>query len=556
MPTSISTAHKHFEVVLSALGDAAALTDTAGLLVATNQKFDETLSEHGPPPIAKPISTLLKGLAASSFSAFLETCGQAADQTTPDFHCNVDIGSLALNFVLSPLYLDGGFVGLLVRATTVDHSDDVKLQFLMEHIDQGVWDYNTRTREFIVSESWLQMRGMKRGQEINSDARTWLDDIHPEDRDALRKVFERQTSGGGASVSIQYRRKHADGHWFWIMCNSKVMAVDKNGMPTRIVGTDTDITALRQNEEEMAQMAEKLRLAIDASGIGIWEFDPNSGQVFWDDTMLDIYGITDGQNNRCGELWETHLHPDDLADTVAYAQHCQKNGLDFRRDYRVIHQNGETRHIRSRASQVQVPGGLPKLIGANIDVTEDYERAKELEQAQAQLLHDSRHDALTGLANRRLLDETADFAFDNMGHDQTYAVLHLDLDFFKSVNDTHGHAAGDLVLIAVAQRLKDIIADSGLVGRMGGDEFAVFFETAPDLGTINQLCREIITTVAKPISYESTHCTVGVSIGCAFGLGSTENHAQVFIQADRALYAAKSAGRNCYRVHTIGSAVA
>lgn len=298
-------------------------------------------------------------------------------------------------------------------------------------------------------------------------------------------------------------------------------------------------------DETPLQLAQKLRLAVDASAIGIWEFDPNIGSVHWDDRMLDMYGVADGQNDRPADSWQKHLHPEDAEATLAYADHCQANGLDFRRDYRILRPDGEVRYIRSRACQVQGPNGAPRLIGANIDITDDMRRTEELEQAKAQLRHDSRHDALTGLGNRRLLDETVATSRDTT---DPYAVLHLDLDYFKTVNDTFGHAAGDAVLVEVANRLRAVVQAGGLICRTGGDEFAIYLQTAPDKAALGQLCDEIVSAMAQPIPYNGHLCQIGVSIGCAIGKGWFACHSDIFLRADAALYAAKNAGRNCYRI--------
>lgn len=551
-----TTACRHFGAVIAMLSQPALLLDRRGNIVLSNAALAGQIPPNDAPFVGRNVVDIMGDTDKGLFIQFMRRCAAGDVAVDKQFDCTLNIGAHTLEVLVSGLWVDDVFHGLMCQAHAPLHQEDLKLKFLMDHLEQGIWDYDTRSRVFVVSEAWLRMRGLTRGDEINDLGLDWLDDIHPDDRAALKNVFEGQTLGASPNVNIQYRRKHAKGHWFWVLCCSKVMAVDKNGIPTRIVGSDTDITELRQSETDMAQLAEKLRLAIDASEIGIWEFDPNTGTVFWDDTMLEMYGLTDGDNERSGELWETYLHPDDLADTLAYSDHCQKNGLDFRRDYRVIHSNGDVRHIRSRASQVEVPGRLPKLIGANIDVTEDYVRTKELVHAKAQLLHDSRHDALTGLANRRLLDETANAYFENVGPDQSYGALQLDLDHFKKVNDTLGHAAGDAVLISVAQTLRSIIAQDGLVCRMGGDEFSVFFETAPNRAALEHICSAIIDAVREPIRFDQTTCKIGVSIGGAVGRGTPAKNGSIFSRADAALYAAKSAGRNCYRVSSSKDAAA
>ena len=123
------------------------------------------------------------------------------------------------------------------------------------------------------------------------------------------------------------------------------------------------------------------------------------------ESAIAIYGITDGQNRRSGDFWEQRLHPEDRADMIAYADKCRRENRDFMHDYRILHSSGEVRHIRSKARYVGTPDTGRKLIGVNIDITEDYRRTSELDRIRQRLEHDALHDALTGLRNRRSLDQ-------------------------------------------------------------------------------------------------------------------------------------------------------
>lgn len=299
----------------------------------------------------------------------------------------------------------------------------------------------------------------------------------------------------------------------------------------------------------LLELAGKLQLAVEASQMGVWEFDEATGTVHWDDRMLEIYGIEDGLNERPDDFWESHLHPDDLEATVAYAEKCKVDNKDFRRDYRIIREDGSVRHIRSLARSVSAPGHPGRLVGVNIDVTKDYLRAEELQKAQAQLKYDARHDALTGLGNRRGLDEMTLALFNQLSDDDRYCVMHLDLDFFKQVNDTLGHMAGDHVLASIASVLVRVIGRLGTSFRVGGDEFAVLFESAPSEQVMIDLCETLVDQCSKPRTFANEDCTVSVSIGYAFGDGPPRNPSEVFVNADAALYAVKNAGRAGYQAY-------
>jgi diguanylate cyclase (GGDEF)-like protein len=541
--------------LIALLQHPVAIVDRQGLILECNDPFDDLFDRAGLGCIGQMIPEILEPADRATCTGFLRPVAERAG-ADKSFEAKVMLDGATFRLSLALLRVApscGTFLCQLVRAPT---HDDLRLEYLMEHLDQGVWDYDVATATFVVSTAWRNIRGMAHDLDINASSRIWLDEVHPEDRVALQDVFEGQARGDASSINIQYRLKHADGQWVWILCRANVVKVGPGGHPARIVGTDTDVTMLRRRDSDLLQLTSKLKLAIDASGIGVWEFDPATKEVHWDDRMLQIYGITDGSNVRRAEMWEMYLHPDDLDGAVAYSDHCQRHGLDFQRDYRIVRPDGEVRHIRSLAGFVAKASRHGKLTGVNIDVTEDYHRTAQLEEARAQLEYDSRHDALTGLANRRLLDERKEALCEQATPDCRYAVLHLDLDYFKQINDTLGHAAGDAVLVHVAQRLSDLIGDAGLVCRSGGDEFVVLFEAAPEVDELHHLCQLIVTAFQEPFHYDDHHCAFGLSIGCAFGQGAPRQRTEIFIHADSALYAAKQAGRGGYRIYSKGTTAA
>jgi len=437
--------------------------------------------------------------------------------------------------------------GYLLQILGDQSLHDPRLRFLMENLVQRVWDYDLRTSVFTASKAWHQLRGLPPDRAIDMANDDWLELVHPDDRDALISALHDQEEGDRQNLVIQYRHVHSDGHWVWILCRASVVESDSDGRPLRIIGTDTDISEAMQNQEAINRLASKLTLAVEASGMGIWEYNPETDQVHWDDRLLEIYGVTDGQNVRSGDMWETYLHPDDYEDTVAYAAECDLYHRDFNRDFRIVRPGGTVRHVRSLARKVNETG---MLIGVNIDVTDDYQRAQELEAARAKLEHDALHDELTGLGNRRALDQAANALFNRIPDEGRYAVMQIDLDHFKTVNDTLGHSAGDFVLRQVAQSLRDIVEPLGRAYRVGGDEFSILFEDAPAKGALNALSEKLIEALSTPMSFEGQSCAVGASVGYAIGKGPPESHSSIFIDADTALYSAKRAGRFTYRAYT------
>jgi len=424
---------------------------------------------------------------------------------------------------------------------------DPMLGFFLDHLDQGVWEYDTCEGRFFFSEKWCKIRGVETDREPEANSDEWLLDIHPNDRPALKEMFEGQTRGDNEAINIQYRYRHANGKWIWIWCRGQVMERGADGRPVWIVGSDTDITDIKESEAGFVDLANKLQLAVEVSGIGTFEFDSETQKVFWDDRMLSMYGIEGEPNLRDSILWDQYLHPEDRDLTIKFASECQAVGRDFLHDYRIIRPDGEVRFLRSIARYVQSQRGTVRMVGVNIDMTEDFDHAMQLEAARNQLKYDSHHDALTGLANRRMLDEVVEGFLGEISPDDVFAILHLDLDFFKQVNDTLGHAAGDALLVYVAQELRALIEETDVICRVGGDEFAVFFRAAPSHSALARLAENIISIGQKPFEFEDQLCSFGVSVGIAVAQGAPQNRSEVFVNADMALYAAKQSGRGQYQ---------
>lgn len=543
--------------LVAVIAQPAAILDCNGTIVSCNADFLSCLSLPDESSFGTPICALLRAPDQGAVQDFFKT----PQSDRREFLAKVTMASGQFKLTLDALSDHEQGVLYLCQLTTDLAIDSSRLRFLLEHLDQGVWNYNILAGTFNVTDAWRRMRGVPLDGDVNTphgDNDYWLADIHEDDREMVQTMFDGQISGAEKHINMQYRRWHHDGYWIWILVRASVMLSDQNGRPVQIVGLDTDITSIKQNEAQLTQLTSKLQLAIEAAGIGIWEFDLDSGQGHWDEKMFELYGIKGDMRQYISDIWESHLHPDDAEETKRYAQRCLADYTDFNRDYRILRDDGEVRHMRSLARLVRTPGKGGKMLGVNIDVSDDYRRAEELEKARGLLEYDSRHDALTGLANRRLLDETMQSLLADIGARDRFAVLHIDLDHFKQINDRLGHAAGDEVLVLVANILRELTGDQGLVCRIGGDEFVVLLHSVAAEQELYGYCQSIIARMAEPALIQGQTTQLGLSIGCALGRGDVEDASEVFINADVALYAAKSDGRSCFRVfapglHTVAS---
>lgn len=310
-----------------------------------------------------------------------------------------------------------------------------------------------------------------------------------------------------------------------------------------------------RSEREFQNIFRRLQLALESSRIGVWEHDPQTDEVLWDLQMHALYqtGRTDPIVHA--DDWTKALHPDDIQKAMAdFTQAVAHKGA-YSSDFRIVLPNGDIRHIRSRAHYFE-EAGRATLIGAEWDITADIHlnreltlqkaiaerRAIALERSHAQIEYAADHDYLTGLPNRRYFDRRLAELCEG-GSARSLAILHIDLDNFKAVNDTHGHAAGDAVLRHFGLLATATLRTGDHVGRVGGEEFAVLF---PDLRSdaVMEVADRLLDSVRRtPCAHGGSTISYAFSAGVADWMPG-ESLQAFFERADRKLYAAKAAGRN------------
>jgi diguanylate cyclase (GGDEF)-like protein len=318
---------------------------------------------------------------------------------------------------------------------------------------------------------------------------------------------------------------------------------------------------LSRREHQLEELSGRLNLALESYNCGTWQIDPYNITAIWDDRMYQLYDLDrDGDNPVDLKSFVNCIHPDDrnaVVDTGTHAGHPAT--------HRVLTRSGDIRYIRTVGQSYRDRLGKKRVVGIAFDITgdmilsEQLKQAKdeaeaknaELELAKTRIEHNALHDPLTSLANRRMLDLELDrITKSSEGTRQSFAILHLDLDRFKQINDTLGHAAGDAMLEHTSRILKDNIRAGDLVARIGGDEFVILVEDFSHLDNIKAMATRIIAELNLPMIYNHLPCRCGVSIGIAFGNGLNVDSRAVLINADIALYRAKALGRNRFEFFT------
>lgn len=298
-------------------------------------------------------------------------------------------------------------------------------------------------------------------------------------------------------------------------------------------------TSVSAIEDELRAAETKYRALVENLSAVVYTcaLDRSDTWSYVSPRIADLLGFTPEEWLSGSDMWSRQVHPDDR-DRVARA--TRNGAASLETEYRIRTRAGKTIWVRDEAVVVPSGAGRPPFVqGVLTDIT----RRKELE---SQLHHQTFHDTLTGLANRALFLDRVDHAIARRNRSHTpITVLLLDLDDFKSVNESLGHAAGDALLVEVASRLRHCLRPGDTIARIGGDEFSVLLEDV-DVDGGRAVAERIMQTLVQPMTLGAREVATKVSVGIAeAGLG--ERSDELLRQADVAMYAAKAAGRACYR---------
>lgn len=303
---------------------------------------------------------------------------------------------------------------------------------------------------------------------------------------------------------------------------------------------ETEITERRQAIEALRESEERYALAARGANDGLWDWDIRHNVIFYSFRWKSMLGFEEQEIGDALTDWLDRVHPADRESLEAkLTAHINGQTAQFEAEYRIRHKDGAFRWLLCRGLVVRDGHGkATRMAGSQTDIT-------SRKNAEEQLLFDAFHDALTGLPNRALFLDRLEHVIASARRHPTYlyAVLFIDLDRFKVINDSMGHGVGDLLLIEVGQRIKACIRPGDTVARLGGDEFAVLLEDIVSADDAEEITRRIETTLGQPCRIQGSEILTNQSIGVALKSEHYEWPEQILRDADIAMYQAKSNGR-------------
>lgn len=389
-----------------------------------------------------------------------------------------------------------------------------------------------------ADQSWCERQGWNEftGRSVHDTGASWLDAIHPDDQTRIVAVRDRALASG-IGYSNQYRLKHVTDGWRWISDDVVPLRGDDDRLEGW-VGVLTDIHERKLAEQALFLSAERLRLAVESTGLGTWDVDMASGEREW---SSEFYGLLRLPKTvpPARERYLERVHPDDRARVERELDGSGGlNGNAELSTFRLLFDAGEERWVEVRERTFFDPSQRPtRRVGTMQDVTDRKHAEREVWVA-------AHTDALTGVANRALFQTRLERAIIDTDADNTSVCLLLvDLDRFKEVNDTMGHDAGDAVLQTMASRLRDTIPACATVARLGGDEFGVIVPFGEGSAQPDAMATNLLNVLRRPIAFHGRELDCSVTMGWSAYPGHDEDPTSLLKNADIALYAAKKAGR-------------
>ncbi len=351
---------------------------------------------------------------------------------------------------------------------------------------------------------------------------------HPDDRARAADALAEALAAPGTDVRRELRRRGAGGCEAWV--DETLRAVQ---------GADGLVVLVHSQDATVRRAKERYALAVEGANDGLWDWDVAQRRLYVSARARAILGYGEGEMDGGPEEWLERLHPDDAERARAELRAQQKAGdrPHFESVHRLRHRDGSWRWTHVRGVAVRGPDGRAlRMAGSITDVT-------ERKVAEELLQHTSLHDTLTGLPNRSLLLDRAGLALRRgERRRRTCAVLCVGLDGFKVINESLGHAVGDLLLDAVARRLEGSLRSADTVARLGADVFAVLVDEIRDPGEARMVADRVHEALSAPFTLQGRQVFATASIGiAAAGEGATADG--LLRDADTAMYRAKGRGR-------------
>ena len=415
-------------------------------------------------------------------------------------------------------------------------TSEERLQTALEASGLALWDWDLVTGRVhhTASEKLLGVSAEQAGQ-LLADLRPLM---HPDDRPALHAAMTAHLRQETENYRVEYRIRHAEGHWVWVEDSGRVILRNAQGRALRMLGTRRDITERRQHQEEL-QLAS---IVFDTGSEAIMVLDAQLQLLTVNRAFTRITGFARDE----GQPFRDHLHHVLLASAQDEIMACLYEKGDWHGEISGIRADGSSFPVRLhlRGVQCRHGDGLSHVVAFFSDLT-------QFRETQQRLDYLARHDELTGLTNRNRFHQQLQDASRRLGTPPTagLALLHIDLDRFKLLNECFGMATGDEVLRIVGRRLKRFSSPQRSLARLGGDEFVMIVYEGGSAEALGRLAEEVLAVLSAPFATAGQELLLSASIGISQARGDSLDTHGLLNRAALAVAHAKYLGGNTWQLY-------
>jgi len=425
-----------------------------------------------------------------------------------------------------------------MQDTTRLHASDNSLDLLRTSPGLTVWELDLQTGQLHAEQNWLDEA--HRHEPKTFTIPEWMGHVVPADLPALEQAIARISAPDGFVQTVETRFIRADGSMVTTMNHGMVRERGDDGVATRIFGLTWDITELRQTQTRLVRSESRFRMLAELSSEWFWESDINGVLTYITRSSRRAGESPLAGLNLIGQNLNALYPGQEFSPEWAQLRYLMEEHEEVR-DLIVPFRLGPDQALlwwRLDASPMIDHLGLYQgYRGVVRDVTKAHQDEEKLELA-------AYRDTLTGLANRTLFEKHVEDAIDVTPPGQSFAVLFIDLDRFKLINDALGHAVGDRLLIETAQRLVQIARPNNTAARFGGDEFLLLARDAHDAKQAMRLAQQVQSLLGEPMHYAERALQTTASIGVAVFPQHGRTTAELLGRADAAMHESKTQGRN------------
>ena len=520
--------------------------------LSKNSDIIETLIQHFPLPIFYKHSQSTNFITNSAFDTFAGSNRQKvlnqllelnnSNQNKFELELINDIGQKIESITyISDIGENGeAKLGIIVDISEQNSAKETINKFKERYelatsgSNEGLWDFDIKSGEVFYSNRFKELIGF-RDKPIKNHISSWINTIVPEDRTEVAKALENHINGLTPSFKSEHRVQIGD-RIKWVSIRGKA-TYSKDKKPSRVVGFLTDITEIKEAQIALKNSEEQFQLFMENLPAGAFIQDENYNYLFSNKYLNDFFGVDTLKGKNMVEVMSEQDHKNIIDNDKLLSRGTFTSEEIISDKSGVKHYFQTHRFVINKNNQ--------KLFGG---IYSDISEQKKTETKLNILAH---YDLLTNLPNRALFQDSLRNAVSKAKRsDNKIALMFLDLDNFKMINDTLGHDYGDLLLIEVANRLKAILRTEDTVSRLGGDEFTIILEDIQDNAYPSIVAQKIIDTLSEPIQLKDEMGYIGASVGIAIFPDDADQIESLIKNADMAMYTAKNSGKNIYKYFT------